>query len=100
MRRKGAINENGGIAPDDAIQAVEAGRPGQRLLAAFRASCDATLTVGFGDVKLGEWIARLRRSEEEMATVGWLRTVAGIQSLVATLIFVIWAWSIFGDPFE
>jgi hypothetical protein len=35
-----------------------------------------------------------------MATVGWLRTVAGIQSLVATLIFVIWAWSIFGDPVE
>jgi len=59
-----------------------------------------TTSVGVGDVNLGEWLARLRSSELDIGPLGWLRVVAGIQSLLSTLILAIWAICMFGHPFE
>jgi uncharacterized protein YjbI with pentapeptide repeats len=98
--RKDTLAPDGTMRDADVVVGVSARGVRRGLWAALRASSNATLAVGFGDVKLGEWLARLRRKESELEAVGWLRVVAGVQSLVATVIFVLWAWCVFGDPFE
>ena len=66
---------------------------------ALATSFDSTLNVGFGEVKLAEWLGRLRGVEKETTALGWLRVVAGTQSLIATVVFVLWVWCLLGDPF-
>lgn len=98
--RKDTLAADGTMRDVDLVVGISARDVRSRLWAALRASANATLAIGFGDVKLGEWLARLRWTESELEAVGWLRVVAGVQSLVATVIFVLWAWCMFGDPFE
>jgi uncharacterized protein YjbI with pentapeptide repeats len=86
--------------PDDVFTGVPAGGFWWRLRIAICASMIGTVSVGVGDANLGEWLARLRSVELDIVPMGWLRVVAGIQSLIATLILAIWAICMFGHPFE
>ena len=97
--REHTIRADGRMRDRDEVDGVQANTARQRLWIALRASVDETLNVGFGELKLAEWLGRLRRAEEEYALVGCLRRTAGFQSLIATVIFVLWAWCMFGDPF-
>ena len=72
---------------------------GRRIERAIAASFKSTLNVGFGEIKLAEWLQRLRKVEKETSALGWLRVVAGLQSLMATVNFILWVWCLLGDPF-
>lgn len=99
IRPNGSLDENGAMHDHDTVQGVVAANWIRRLASAFGASCESTLNVGFGEFKLAEWLGRLRQTEEETTQVGWLRVAAGIQSLIATVIFILWVWCLLGDPF-
>ncbi len=51
------------------------------ILSAFR--------IGWGQISVGEWIARLLPVNYEFQATGWPRTVAGIQSLVSVYLLAL-----------
>jgi len=61
------------------------------LISAFR--------VGWRDFNVGTWISRLQTREYSLRASGWVRTVAGIQSLVSLYLLAMWALTYFGRPF-
>jgi Pentapeptide repeats (8 copies) len=99
IRPKGSLDKNGIIRSDDTVEGIDAPNETRRAARALVASCESALNVGFGEVKLAEWLGRLRPTEEEITQVGWPRVVAGIQSLTATIVFILWVWCLLGDPF-
>jgi pentapeptide repeat protein len=62
------------------------------LLSAFQ--------IGWRELNVGSWLARLTRFEYALTAVGWPRTVAGIQSLISVYLLAIWALTYFGRPFQ
>ena len=56
--------------------------------------------IGWRDVNLGMWFMRIQHREYIIRGHGWVRTVAGIQSLVSVYLFAIWGLSYFGRPFQ
>jgi hypothetical protein len=62
------------------------------LLSAFR--------VGFRDADIGVWIERLQARQYTLRATGWVRTVAGTQSLVSVYLLAMWLLAYFGNPFE
>jgi uncharacterized protein YjbI with pentapeptide repeats len=50
------------------------------LLSAFR--------IGWHDFNMGDWIARLQRSEYKIEAIGWPRTIIGLQSLLSIYLLV------------
>ncbi len=99
VRPKDALDRTGALRVDAAVSGVGANRWDKRVTRALAASIESTLNVGFGEVKLAEWLGRLRGVEKETTALGWMRVVAGTQSLVATVVFVLWVWCLLGDPF-
>lgn len=74
------------------------------LLRAVRISLEFSVqtafTLGYRDINVGAWLARLRTREYALRPTGWVRPIAGIQSLVSFYLLVIWVLSYFGHPFE
>ena len=62
------------------------------LLSAFQ--------IGWRDVNLSTWITRMQYGEFLVRGHGWVRTVAGIQSLLSVYLLAIWALTYFGRPFN
>lgn len=56
--------------------------------------------IGWRDLNVGNWIARLQPREYTLRASGWVRTVSGIQSLISVYLLAIWALTYFGRPFE
>ena len=56
--------------------------------------------IGWRDVNFGTWLMRIQHREYIVRGHGWVRTVAGIQSLVSVYLFAIWAFTYFGRPFQ
>jgi uncharacterized protein YjbI with pentapeptide repeats len=56
--------------------------------------------IGWRDLNVGSWIARLQRREYNLRATGWVRTVSGLQSLLSVYMLALWALSYFGRPFE
>jgi uncharacterized protein YjbI with pentapeptide repeats len=56
--------------------------------------------LGWRDLNVGSWISRLQRREYTLRGTGWVRTVAGIESLVSVYLIAMWALAYFGRPFE
>ena len=55
---------------------------------------------GWRDLNVGNWIVRLQFTEYTFRPTGWVRTVAGIQSLISVYLVAIWVLTYFGRPFE
>lgn len=55
--------------------------------------------IGWKELTIGSWIARVQPSEYSLQATGWVRTVSGVQSLVTFYLLVIWALTYFGRPF-
>jgi hypothetical protein len=62
------------------------------LLSAFR--------IGWRDVNVGNWIARVHPGEFALRATGWVKVTAGIQSLVSVYLIALWVLTYFGRPFE
>ncbi|WP_207906046.1 pentapeptide repeat-containing protein [Primorskyibacter sedentarius] len=56
--------------------------------------------VGFRDVNVGEWVSRLRANKVEYVATGYLRTLAGVQSLISLYLLAIFLLTFFGRPFQ
>ena len=56
--------------------------------------------IGWRDLNVGTWIARIQPREFFLRGYGWVRVVSGIQSLVSVYLIAIWALTQFGRPFD
>ncbi len=59
-----------------------------------------TFRFGWKDLSLGTWLSLLQRGEYVLKPSGWVRRVAGIQSLVGLLLLGLWAYCSFWGPIE
>jgi Pentapeptide repeats (8 copies) len=62
------------------------------LLSAFQ--------IGWRELNVGNWITRLQPREYTLRATGWVRVVAGVQSLLSVYLLALWALTYFGRPFE
>ena len=67
--------------------------------AAMFFSLMSTLNLGFRDFNLGRWLRMLTKREYDMKAIGWVRTVAGFQSLISVYLIALWVLTYFGRPF-
>ncbi len=56
--------------------------------------------IGWRELNVGSWIARIQAHEYVLRGTGWVRTVAGIQSLITVYLLALWALCYFSRPFE
>ncbi len=62
------------------------------LLSAFQ--------IGWRDLNVGSWLARLQAREYNLRARGWVRVVSGLQSLISVYLLALWALVYFGRPFQ
>lgn len=67
---------------------------------AFYFSILSAFHIGWRDLNVGSWIARLQRREYHLRATGWVRTVSGLQSLLSVYMLALWALTYFGRPFD
>ena len=68
--------------------------------AAMFFSLMSTFNLGFRDFNFGRWLSMLTKREYDMKAIGWVRTVAGFQSLISVYLMALWVLTYFGRPFE
>ncbi len=56
--------------------------------------------VGWRDLNVGTWIARMQPREYALRAKGWVRVVSGVQSLISVYLIAMWVLTYFGRPFE
>jgi Pentapeptide repeats (8 copies) len=56
--------------------------------------------IGWRELNVGNWLARLQAREYLLHPTGWVRVVAGVQSLLSVYLLAIWALTYFGRPFQ
>jgi hypothetical protein len=56
--------------------------------------------IGWRDLNVGTWIARVQPREYALRATGWVRVVSGIQSLLSVYLLAMWALTYFGRPFQ
>jgi uncharacterized protein YjbI with pentapeptide repeats len=67
-------------------------RRGWRILyIGFYVSLAAAFSLGWKGLNPGSWISRLQKKEYSLRPTGWVRTLAGVQSLVSTYLLILWA---------
>jgi hypothetical protein len=60
----------------------------------------SAFTLGWRELNVGNWITRLQKHEYTLRATGWVRTVAGCQSLLSVYLLALWVLSYFGRPFD
>lgn len=88
------------------------GRPGselpERLIRRFPACLPLALyfsilsaaSIGWRDLNVGSWIARVQTDEYSLRPSGWVRSVSGVQSLISVYLMALSVLTYFGRPFE
>lgn len=56
--------------------------------------------VGWRDLNVGTWIARMQPREYRLHATGWVRFVSGLQSLLSVYLLALTILTYFGRPFE
>jgi len=56
--------------------------------------------IGWRELNIGNWISRLQLREYQLRGKGWVRILAGSQSLMSAYLIVLWALTYFGRPFQ
>lgn len=59
----------------------------------------SAFNIGFRDFNFGRWLRLLTPREFDIKAEGWLRTVAGLQSLISVYLIALWVLTYFGRPF-
>jgi hypothetical protein len=67
---------------------------------AFYFSVLSAFRIGFREVNVGSWITRMQPREFTLRATGWVRMVAGFQSLLSVYLVALWLLTYFGRPFE
>jgi hypothetical protein len=71
----------------------------RRLGTALQFSIITAFHLGWRDLNVGTWLSRLQTKEYALQATGWVRVVAGIQSLLSVYLLALWALTYFGRPF-
>ncbi len=61
------------------------------ILCAFR--------VGFREINVGNWLARMQCRQYVLRGTGWVRFAAGLQSLISVYLLALWVLSYWSRPF-
>jgi hypothetical protein len=75
------------------------GRWGAALGRGLQFSLLSAFHLGFRDLNMGNWLARVQAREYGLQAVGWVRVVAGVQSLLSVYLLAMWVLTYFGRPF-
>jgi hypothetical protein len=59
----------------------------------------SAFNIGFRDINFGRWLRSLTRQEFDIKAVGWVRVVAGWQSLISVYLLALSVLTYFGRPF-
>ncbi len=60
----------------------------------------SAFSIGWRQINVSNWILKLQTREYCMRGRGWVRTLAGSQSLISAYLIVMWLLTYFGRPFE
>lgn len=60
----------------------------------------SAFNIGFEQFSPGDWIRRMQARDYILESVGWVRVVAGVQSVLSVYLLAIWALTQFGHPFN
>ncbi len=67
---------------------------------AFYFSLLSAFNLGWRELNVGNWISRIQKNEYSLRATGWVRTVAGLQSLLSVYLLALWVLTYFGRPFD
>ncbi len=67
---------------------------------AFYFSLLSAFNIGWRDLNIGSWIARIQPRQYTLRATGWVRMVSGLQSITSVYLIALWALTYFGRPFE
>ncbi|MFQ5976445.1 MAG: pentapeptide repeat-containing protein, partial [Candidatus Hydrothermarchaeales archaeon] len=67
---------------------------------AFYFSMLSAFRIGWREINAGHWIVRMQGKEYTLRATGWVRTVAGVQSLISVYLMALSVLTYFGRPFE
>jgi uncharacterized protein YjbI with pentapeptide repeats len=70
------------------------------LRVGFYFSVLSAFSIGWRELNVGNWIARMQWREYTLRASGWPRTVSGVQSLISVYLVALWVITYFGRPFE
>ena len=56
--------------------------------------------IGWRELNVGNWIARIQPREFTLRATGWVRVVSGVQSLISVYLLALAVLTYFGRPFE
>ncbi len=56
--------------------------------------------IGWRDINIASLIRKLQFREDVLRGYGWIRSVAGAQSLISVFLFALWILTYFGRPFK
>jgi hypothetical protein len=60
----------------------------------------SAFNIGFEQFTIGDWIKRLQAQEYTLQSLGWVRRVAGVQSLLSLYLLAIAILTYFGEFFR
>lgn len=63
-------------------------------------SCLMAFRVGFREINVGNWIARMQCRDYSYSPTGRVRFVSGVQSVFSVYMLALWLLTYFGRPFE
>ena len=87
------------IAKNPKVETISASVP-LAIVWGFYFSILTTFHIGWRDVNLGAWIARMQFKDYALLGRGWVRLISGVQSLISVCLLAIWALTYFGRPFQ
>jgi hypothetical protein len=83
---------------DEPVRLKKRGLP--LLWTAFYFSLLSAFNIGWRDINVGNWAARVQSHDYTLKATGWVRTVSGLQSLITVYLLALWVLTYFGRPFE
>lgn len=72
----------------------------RRVRLAFYFSLLSAFNLGWRELNVGNWISRVQKLEYNLKATGWVRSVAGLQSLLSVYLLALWVLTYFGRPFD
>jgi uncharacterized protein YjbI with pentapeptide repeats len=67
---------------------------------AFHFSLLSAFHIGWRELNIGNWISRVQPRQYVLRATGWVRIVAGLQSVISVYLIALWVLTYFGRPFE
>jgi hypothetical protein len=81
------------------VERLRPRRPPAVLGSALQFSVLSAFHLGWRELNVGSWIARVQAREYTLRGAGWVWAVAGVQSLLSVYLLALWALTYFGRPF-